>query len=362
MANQERTRPSLNGDLPGTPSKSAPGTPSSPVPGTPLRDTRGTPPGTPLQDIRDVGTPSSVTSAEESSFLQASSETQELRKKYKKKRNSGGINDYHLYRKFRLHMVEAFGSLAASFYELEREARARLPQGLGSPRGEISRRDFDMVINQKMHLFDTDETESLFMFLINADINETSEGCKATFKHFGVSEVEWAAICKQKELEGQGQQSGMFASTQSGVSTGIYLRPMRVESASRRKGPAKVQERPWQQSQKKWEPATLAGQGPPLKCEDVVAVNRGRRVEFTVSIAPSDKGIRQPKQHVLGKPLRKKCSVDEAFNGISGCPTRRSEMVPQTSALSIPWWPYKSKPRRIHGHKAYKIAFESSES
>merc|ERR1711977_483945 len=101
-------------------------------------------------------------------------------------------------------MVEKFGSLAAAFYELEREARMHLKPPLSNIRGEISRSAFNKVVHERMKLFDLEEVRLLFSFIINADVIEHDEGGIATYSHFGVTDDEWKTVVQQKELESSG--------------------------------------------------------------------------------------------------------------------------------------------------------------
>lgn len=276
-------------------------------------------------------------------------ETAQKKKERKSRRHSGGINDYHLYREFRLKMVESFGSLAAAFYEVEREARAKLKDS--KPRGEITRFDFFRIVNEKMQLFDEQETAALFAFLTNSDLEEQAVTV-ATYKHFGVREKQWNSVVRQKMLEDEGHQTGMFASTPQGTSTGLYLRPMHVEDAQERAKKllcgSKPQGRPWAKPQTAWEPRVLAGDGSGLDARDICAQSRGRCAQMSFSVAPSKKlkkKLEYPLYSLLKKPERKKDLMDENTHLISFCPTRRAEMTDATTTLPIKWWPYKSKPR-----------------
>lgn len=283
-------------------------------------------------------------------------DVQKDKKKSSKKsaRDSGGINDYHIYRQFRLQMVEAFGSLAAAFYEVEREARAKLPDT--KPKGEITRFDFFRVIHEKMALFDEHETGTLFAFMTNADLGG-EEITVATYKHFGVSEKQWKSVVKQKELEDSGQQTGMFSSISQGTSHGLYLRPMHVQDAaaicSTNRGKKKYKGTPWRNPQKAWEPSTMTGDGPGLNAEDMFSKTRGRWAQMSFSIAPCKKlesKLRYPLHSLLKKPERKKDRLDENTHLISTCPTRRAEMTNPATTMPVPWWPYKSTPRKSSQH------------
>jgi hypothetical protein len=266
-----------------------------------------------------------------------------------KKRGSGGINDYHIYREFRLKMVEAFGSLGAAFYELEREARSKLTDS--KPKGEITRFDFFRVVNGKMQLFDEDETGALFAFLTNADLGEENVTI-ATYKHFGVSDKQWRSVTKQKELENEGHQTGMFASTPQGTSTGLYLRPMHVTDATGKAkgGNKKSQIAKMRNPQKAWEPSCLRGDGPGLNAEDVCAETRGRWAQMSFSVAPCKElktKMQYPLRSLLTKHQRKHDSLDENTYVITRCPTRRAEMTNPATTLPKQWWPYNSNERRV---------------
>lgn len=283
--------------------------------------------------------------------------------KKNKKRGDGGINDYQIYRKFRLKMVEAFGSLGSAFYEVEREARSMLTDC--KPRGEITRFDFFRVVSQKMNLFDEDETAALFAFLTNADLSDL-DVTVATFKHFGVSEKQWKSVVRQKELEDEGHQTGMFSSTPQGTSTGLYLRPMHVQDATTdsviRKQKKKLKDigkpYPWHAPQRVWEPRIMSGDGPAANAEVICAETRGRWAQMTFSVAPIKKmekiktkvrpvpgPLKYPLYSLLKMPERKQDKLDENTHVMSQCPTRREEMTSMATTLPVAWWPYKSKPR-----------------
>jgi len=280
------------------------------------------------------------------SHSQSVNDEVKVKKKDKKKRGSGGINDYQIYREFRLQMVESFGSLGAAFYEVEREARSKLSDS--TPRGEIPRTDFFRVVHEKMQLFGEHETAALFAFLTNADLGGENVSV-ATYRHFGVSEKQWKSVMREKAREEEGCQTGMFASTPQGTSTGVYLRPMHVsDAASMQRAKKTYKGTPWRTPQKAWEPRALSGDGPGLKAEDICSETRGRWAQMSFSVAPCKKlkaKLEYPIQSLLKKPDRKKDCIDENTHVISSCPTRRAEMSDMATTLPVGWWPYKSKPR-----------------
>jgi hypothetical protein len=288
------------------------------------------------------------------------------RRKYLKKRSSGGINDHHLYRQFRLHMVESFGCLAAAFYEVEMKAKAE--KGLDDEvTGKITQDDFKLVIHDKLQLFDMREIECLFRFV--TDNTYLSEGVSgiASYKDFGIDEEEWTHVVERKIAERKGEKKSVFASTSSGQSTGLYHRSMDVDAIAKKaeteaKKGANVNNKrktksSWQKPQTGWQPSITAGGGPWVRLEDVVSRGRPRTFERTISThgqsalrtTARDTKFRPswPGPGFLGNVTRQRDVQEEAKCLQNQCPTRRNEMVLRTAAVLVvePWWPYAGDSR-----------------
>lgn len=305
---------------------------------------------------------------------------QSKEKKVKKKR-SGGINDHHLYREFRLQMVENFGSLAAAFFEVEMKSRES--EELDMPTGKITEAGFMHVVCEKLEFFNKEDTDCLFKFVTDhsylAEISKSER--TASYKDFGIEEAEWKNVLQSKMAERKGEKIKVFASTKGGQSSGLYHRPMDVDTiatkadeAAKRavtKGSRAISRKmTWQQPQIPWEPSIFAGGGPSPRLEDVVS--RGcaklpRLTENTINNKGVDTRRRlSVEQHcsrtarstfydqpswpgpgLIGNVTRPKEPSEEARYLQSQCPTRRNEMALRTASVLVvePWWPYEGEAR-----------------
>eukprot|EP00933_Yihiella_yeosuensis_P000520 TRINITY_DN100821_c0_g1_i1.p1 TRINITY_DN100821_c0_g1~~TRINITY_DN100821_c0_g1_i1.p1 ORF type:complete len:396 (+),score=52.54 TRINITY_DN100821_c0_g1_i1:108-1295(+) len=276
------------------------------------------------------------------------------------------IDEFQMYQRFRLRMVQIFGSMASALFEF----------GADPETGRISQEQFGDVVANRLKIMSAREAKVLFKHFTNADPTLCGVGGFATFKDFSITEREWKFTVAGKSKECTAMP---FASGPSGGSSGVYLRQITVAShksksyrqvsgntqgvstpmstgqpnteASGVLGEAKsskqmamttgsFKKRPqsWRQPQKTWAPSVFAGMGIP---EEVNSISNGRfrpceqtfRTSGKITLDPSIGRIHDP-------PERKADYCTKA----TSCPTRRAEMQSRLSETQVqPWWPYKSK-------------------
>lgn len=303
----------------------------------------------------------------------------------------GGIDEFAMYQRFRLHMVQIFGSLAAALFELGADPEA----------GKISRDDFVQVLADRMHLYSHAEANTLFSHATNADVMDHDQGGFATFRDFGISENEWRMTVSAKLSQQTGENKEMpFQSGPKGSSMGIFHRNITLnevlgEDSSRPSSKAKAKasataqndgaaadasadpgtpsatrrqllnssqgrkpmsrsarnsngERvwPWRQTQQKWKPSMFAGEGFLQEVRAHKPHGRTRDNEYTFACrprAPIDEDDTRPPQLGTGDCQRVQAQ-QEQHHPLGVTPIRREEMEPKACVRQVKiWWPYKSQ-------------------
>jgi hypothetical protein len=296
----------------------------------------------------------------------------------------GGIDEFALYQRFRLHMVKMFGSLASALFELGAD-----------PEEGISRDAFAEVLSGRLQLFSRAEANSLFSHATNADIMENGVGGVATYRDFSISEDEWRSLVSAKQDTSKQRSAMPFQSGPTGVSLGIYHRnvtlnqvcgeprssgkgspkgsptatqdldaapamaggspkaphtPKKMAQHSRplRRALLKTGERvwPWRLPQKPWAPSMMAGEGF-LEQASVelpkAAAQRSRTSERTFKTTPRGQRYKEPTYSVMEQSSRPEVSVHEAAgHPVATIPSNRSEMEPRACVRQVAvWWPYQ---------------------
>jgi len=304
-------------------------------------------------------------------------------------RCAGGIDEFAMYQRFRLHMVKMFGSLASALFEL----------GAEPDTGTLARQDFVEVLCATLHLFSRSEANSLFSHATNADVMDGDVGGVATSRDFGINEDEWRTVVSAKQQSGSERRAAMpFQSGPSGASMGIFHRNVTLEQVLRPNGSTKGispnsskgfatdpptrattatsgggrpqapvrtpprQQRPlrrillgsgqrvwpWQLPQKPYAPSVMAGQAFLEQARNELpkaAARRSRACEFTFSSIIQGSLFARSRHSELGHIDRSsECKLDEAAGHLlASVPCRRSEMEPKACIKQVSaWWAYES--------------------
>lgn len=293
-------------------------------------------------------------------------------------RTVGSIDEFAFYQKFRLHMVQTFGSLAASLYEM----------GADPDTGRISRDQFVHVLCDRMQGYTQHEANTLFSHATNADLMDGGQGGSATYRDFGISDEEWRVLVSAKRTDQSGDRKAMpFQSGPTGGSMGIFLRNVGLKEVSCDKSPGKKPstagtaseggargssadgsalrkglkseqgkrnlmrrsarnadgERvwPWQVSQATWKPSIWAedGRGFVQEASKFVVPGRTRAQEF--AFKTSQHMSNGPRHRVLNDHPERGSFGHEAQHPYTA-PTRRCEMEPRACVKQVAaWWPYE---------------------
>lgn len=271
-----------------------------------------------------------------------------------------------MYQRFRLRMVQTFGSLASALYEF----------GVDPESGRISREDFEHVVAGRLNLVSSTEANLLFSHITNADVLDGGLGGHATYRHFNITDEEWQYVVSSKKQAEGGNSTGFqpFRSSPRGSSAGFFHRPIRVkdvegqsvsveqpskessgfgvedappskhlQDGSISKGLSTERGRPlpWRQKQQPWSPSMLAGTGFPEACANTKP--RWRPCDFTFRTTGPSALFASPRRH---QGLRESFIQRNGENGLPAfaCPPRRSEMKPRLCAEQVEaWWPYLQK-------------------
>ncbi|CAJ1374357.1 unnamed protein product [Effrenium voratum] len=240
------------------------------------------------------------------------------------------LDEFQTYQRFRLKLVSMFGSMAAGLYEF----------GADPQTGRISQKDFVRVC-VKLELMNDREATSLFQHFTNAD-PWADQGCDfATFKDFSIDEEEWNFVVASKQQARSAKSNSIpFSSAPSGISTGLYHRPMCVQVLEGRESPKSGPSKripPWREPQKPWAPSMLAGTGmASIEAKTVLCFRPNGQTMVTKGKTPLDR----PRVSTHEDTHSRSCEWrSQAWR----CPTRRDEMEPLVSAKQVAeWWPYRS--------------------
>jgi len=125
------------------------------------------------------------------------------------------LTDFQLYQRFRLEMVQRFGSLACALFEF----------GADPETGRLGRAVFVDAVSSCMGFFTELEANQVFGHITNSDPGLTARGGHMTHRDVGISDEEWHAAAKQKLCK---DKSAPFASGPSGMSMGVFHRPITI--------------------------------------------------------------------------------------------------------------------------------------
>lgn len=285
--------------------------------------------------------------------------------------STGDINEFQMYQRFRLKMVEMFGSLASALYEF----------GADPATGQISRSRFEEVCTTGLNLMPQQEANLLFSHVTNADPMDLGMGGFATFKSFSIKESEWKFVVNMKEKEKRGEVGAMpFASGPSGSSMGLYHRPMQVDNfascdqggssgglggmldsktsmsrggQSRSSPSRRSRGKPyaWRQRQKPWMGSIFAGEADAEadKLKKKIEAQRGRPSEFFFQTAGKATFVTDHPKHAQMGASPRKTAHDVGYL-VQQCPPRREEMEPEVCVKQVDgWWPYSAQapPRKL---------------
>lgn len=269
--------------------------------------------------------------------------------------DSSDLDDFQNYQRFRLKVVSMFGSMASGLFEF----------GADPETGRISQKDFVRVC-VKLEMMNEREAQSLYQHFTNADPWDEEE-VVATFKDFSIDEDEWRYVVASKQEAQMSNSTAIpFSSAPSGISTGLYHRPVNVNQVSEQQrdvpqegtprsqgtprslafrrtrttrtagSSSKRSSPPWRQPQKPWAPSIMAGMGLTSLEAKTVLVFRPRGGSISTKGRSSLDGpwVRQGQEHTRKSEMR-----TEAWK----CPTSREEMQPAVCAKQVlDWWPYSS--------------------
>lgn len=266
--------------------------------------------------------------------------------------HTGDINEFQMYQRFRLKLVQMFGSLASALFEL----------GVDPESGKISREDFEQVCSSRLNVLTLTEANLLFSHVTNADVLDCGVGGFASYKDFSITDEEWRFVATRKRNVQQGIDSARlpFQSGPGGSSLGMYHRPMRVENVGEQKrlrevsgeGAASKSEGspgsshganfPWRQRQKPWVGSAFAGLGLPEASRSVLGRFRPCEETFkTAGVATLRKESSRKKQEVIRSAADACRRAGDVSCLAAECPPRRSEMEHPLCEKQIDeWWPY----------------------
>eukprot|EP00411_Alexandrium_monilatum_P099833 CAMPEP_0175782168 /NCGR_PEP_ID=MMETSP0097-20121207/77640_1 /TAXON_ID=311494 /ORGANISM="Alexandrium monilatum, Strain CCMP3105" /LENGTH=352 /DNA_ID=CAMNT_0017092973 /DNA_START=56 /DNA_END=1111 /DNA_ORIENTATION=- len=137
---------------------------------------------------------------------------------------TGEINEFHMYQRFRLKMVQMFGSLASALYEF----------GADPETGSIPRERFEEVVSGQLGVLAPAEASLLFSHVTDANPLDQGLGGRAVPRNFGITDEEWRQLVLRKRSEKDGDRGASipFSSGPSGGSMGAYHRAIRIGSRS----------------------------------------------------------------------------------------------------------------------------------
>lgn len=136
---------------------------------------------------------------------------------------TGDINEHQLYKRFRLSMVQLFGSIASALYEF----------GCDPEAGRLSRLAFENVCNARLGLMSATEANVLFSHITDACPMEKGVGGHISYRDFGIADQDWRLLClrKRQAEENRGQGYVPFQSDSRGNSMGSYHRNFKIATS-----------------------------------------------------------------------------------------------------------------------------------
>jgi hypothetical protein len=269
------------------------------------------------------------------------------------------LTEFQLYQRFRLKMVQTFGSLGSALYEF----------GADPKTGRLSREDFEEVCTNRLGIFTLVEAKLVFSHVTNAVVLDVGEGGFCSPHDFGISDAEWKVLVEQKSVPAM-----PFTSTPSGTSMCVYHRAIHVQEAgpsspsnASASGEAKdtaggghgkghqqkghmtsraSRTKALRQPQKPWTQSIYAGPQEETKSFTTFIRRSKPGVKGAeTAFRTVDRGaalIERPRHSQLGDAPR--TGLDSGYVAPT-CPTARREMEPKFCAKQVDtWWPYEGKP------------------